>query len=821
MPPKYTTPYLDVVYKTHHFDLPLVSGSSHSVVDIYFAQEVGLPISPITPLTPQPDTYGHGGVVGEVQCTFWRNNHILHFDAIVVGQLDMVILGGCTFLEKNNIALRPARNHIILDDGEIVEYSRLRRESTETPYSHVTHASSEDTMPTSARTPQCSPMNDELPSSSGKITDLNCSQCTAKCQGLTTDAPGNGQVTSDFSPQSETNYSSTCNYNAFLKYVPPEELPSDTDDSDEELLLQTCSEDYQLDGEYVGVTCQNVQTSFTNHSMPDVRYSPNDTETELSPDSTNGSLTQAGSDTLRMCPSISEDTVHKLSSNSSPLKSVSDVSQSVSHNSLYDTQCYALGISAMSTSSSCVDHSVSQHNRSNGVRLPSDTVSLEHEIILTNMYRNSSTARESSDCTEECSSLDNDYSDVNTLHVCTQLSLRDMQQQQLSFSSIFVETHNIQSMQITHYAPSSFCSLKSCHQLTGTFHPSVTSSWDMSTPFESLNSKPSIMPGLGADNESSNVTMSKCNNLKAHGKQSNLNDCEVLQGVEACDIFSYNVSSKSDNIRVILQNRDYSKDTRSSDESTNRMERKESHDDGVVLNCYFVKTSDSDTLVPIKSCLQDTEPPSIRNHVPSSRNLISTTRPHSKAHQMCGRGSLYICQVCCLRNDGSRRSDKYFGAFTGCIAHLVEVTEEKKICCSVKRSTDSNTHVSEESCYLQDTEPHRIRNRIVLSPTIATTNRAHSKVCHMYGRGSQYVCLVCRISNEGSHSSNKYCGSFSSFIAHLVEVTKKKEPFVHRTEKVLSFTTISEKGGQQEEPHHGRPPELCMVILLHELIWTI
>ena len=115
MPPKYTKPYLTVVYKDHPFDLPLVSGSSHSVVDISFAQEIGLPISPVTPLTPQPEKYGHGGVVGEVQCTLWRdpnivsqrNNHILYFNAIVVEHLDMVILGGCTFLEDNETSQTP------------------------------------------------------------------------------------------------------------------------------------------------------------------------------------------------------------------------------------------------------------------------------------------------------------------------------------------------------------------------------------------------------------------------------------------------------------------------------------------------------------------------------------------------------------------------------------------------------------------------------------------------------------------------------------------------------------------------------------------
>ena len=202
----------------------------------------------------------------------------------------------------------------------------------------------------------------------------------------------------------------------------------------------------------------------------------------------------------------------------------------------------------------------------------------------------------------------------------------------------------------------------------------------------------------------------------AHGTQLNQ---RVLQVAEARDVM-YNVSSEVDNnVNDISQKEDYFKDTRPSVKPINRMERKGSHDDGVVL-----------------------------------------------------------------------------------------------ICCSVKGSTGSNTHVSEESCYLQDTEPHRIRNRILLSPTIATTSRAHSKVCHMYGRGSQYVCLVCWIRNESSHSSDKYCGSFSGFIAHLVgEVTKKREPFVHRTEKVPSFTTMAEKGGQQEEPHRGRPPELCVVIL--------
>lgn len=115
-------PHLGVVHGDHHFDLPMISGSSVSVVDSCFAQEVELPMSPVTPCTPSPEKYGQGEVVGEVHCTFTRNNNILHFDAVVVERLDMNILAGCSFLDINNIILRPARNQIILNDGEIAHY---------------------------------------------------------------------------------------------------------------------------------------------------------------------------------------------------------------------------------------------------------------------------------------------------------------------------------------------------------------------------------------------------------------------------------------------------------------------------------------------------------------------------------------------------------------------------------------------------------------------------------------------------------------------------------------------------------------------------
>ena len=47
-------------------------------------------------------------VVGETRLTFSRDSHGLHFEGLVVEDLDTEILAGIHFMERNDISIRPA-----------------------------------------------------------------------------------------------------------------------------------------------------------------------------------------------------------------------------------------------------------------------------------------------------------------------------------------------------------------------------------------------------------------------------------------------------------------------------------------------------------------------------------------------------------------------------------------------------------------------------------------------------------------------------------------------------------------------------------------
>ena len=57
-----------------------------------------------------------------LQCDLTRGETSFHLDALVAQQLDVEILAGNPFLVSNDIAVRRAKNQILIGDSEIVQY---------------------------------------------------------------------------------------------------------------------------------------------------------------------------------------------------------------------------------------------------------------------------------------------------------------------------------------------------------------------------------------------------------------------------------------------------------------------------------------------------------------------------------------------------------------------------------------------------------------------------------------------------------------------------------------------------------------------------
>ena len=62
-------------------------------------------------------------VEGETSMTFHRNGREFHMVALVVNQADTDVLCGMPFMTANDVAIRPARNEIIIAGDDIVTYN--------------------------------------------------------------------------------------------------------------------------------------------------------------------------------------------------------------------------------------------------------------------------------------------------------------------------------------------------------------------------------------------------------------------------------------------------------------------------------------------------------------------------------------------------------------------------------------------------------------------------------------------------------------------------------------------------------------------------
>ena len=58
-------------------------------------------------------------VVGETRVMFTRDGRRFEFEGLIVENLDIYILGGTLFMEKNDLTIRPAKRQIILSDGTV------------------------------------------------------------------------------------------------------------------------------------------------------------------------------------------------------------------------------------------------------------------------------------------------------------------------------------------------------------------------------------------------------------------------------------------------------------------------------------------------------------------------------------------------------------------------------------------------------------------------------------------------------------------------------------------------------------------------------
>ena len=117
-----SSPHMNVFCNQLTATLTLDSGSEADLIREDVAIDLNLTKSSSNQLATLADGKTSLGVVGEVHTEFERDGKTLHFSGLIVKELDVGILCGVPFLERNDITLRPARKQVILRDNTTITY---------------------------------------------------------------------------------------------------------------------------------------------------------------------------------------------------------------------------------------------------------------------------------------------------------------------------------------------------------------------------------------------------------------------------------------------------------------------------------------------------------------------------------------------------------------------------------------------------------------------------------------------------------------------------------------------------------------------------
>ena len=119
------SPYFDTFYNHHAVRITLDSGATGNMMRASTAHALGCSVNPTSQSAHQADGSSPLEVVGETRLTFSRDQHVFHFEGLIVENLDVEVLAGTPFMERNDVAIRPAKRQIMLDDGTVYSYGSV------------------------------------------------------------------------------------------------------------------------------------------------------------------------------------------------------------------------------------------------------------------------------------------------------------------------------------------------------------------------------------------------------------------------------------------------------------------------------------------------------------------------------------------------------------------------------------------------------------------------------------------------------------------------------------------------------------------------
>lgn len=116
------SPYLHVFFNHHPLRLTIDTGAETNMMKASLATYIGAKISKSSQLALQADGFTPLSIIGETRLSLSRNGKSLILEALVVEDLDVDILAGTPFMASNDIAVRPAKQEIIIAGSDVVSY---------------------------------------------------------------------------------------------------------------------------------------------------------------------------------------------------------------------------------------------------------------------------------------------------------------------------------------------------------------------------------------------------------------------------------------------------------------------------------------------------------------------------------------------------------------------------------------------------------------------------------------------------------------------------------------------------------------------------
>ena len=116
------SPYMNVYYGPHAIRVTLDTGAETNMIRSSLARDIQAPIKKSTQNAYQADGKSPLAVIGETHMIFTRDQMSFTFQALVVEDLDVDVLGGVPFTDCNDITIRTARHLVILSDGSEIRY---------------------------------------------------------------------------------------------------------------------------------------------------------------------------------------------------------------------------------------------------------------------------------------------------------------------------------------------------------------------------------------------------------------------------------------------------------------------------------------------------------------------------------------------------------------------------------------------------------------------------------------------------------------------------------------------------------------------------